>query len=127
MYVSYPSLNKGDFTEEGFKWIDADDSKHGVFSYIRTYEDESLVIVMNTLDKYYEDYALGYFEEGEMVEILKISEEPFLKAVGYCCRPACWWHGGRCPEIKSCLDDAKKVSDELIAIYEIDSTVRKRK
>ena len=75
MYVSYPSLNKGDFTEEGFKWIDADDSKHGVFSYIRTYEDESLVIVMNTLDKYYEDYALGYFEEGEMVEILNTEND----------------------------------------------------
>ena len=62
----------------------------------------------------------------EVVETLKRSDEPFLKAVGYCCRANCWWHGGRCPEIKSCLDDVRKVSNELIAIYEIDSAVRNR-
>ena len=62
-----------------------------------------------------------------MVETLKRSDEPFLKAVGYCCRANCWWHGGRCPEIKSCLDDVRKVSNELISIYQVDSAVRNKK
>ncbi len=38
----------------------------------------------------------------ELVDILKASEEPFLKAVGYCCKPQCEWYGSRCPELKGC-------------------------
>ena len=37
----------------------------------------------------------------EMVDALKHSKEPFLKAVGYCCIPYCQWYGS-CPEIKGC-------------------------
>ena len=37
----------------------------------------------------------------EMVDALKRSKEPFLKAVGYCCHPYCWWYSS-CPEIRSC-------------------------
>lgn len=36
-----------------------------------------------------------------MVEALMASENSFLRAVGYCCHPACWW-GRWCPEIKGC-------------------------
>lgn len=43
----------------------------------------------------------------EIVYTLRQSEEPFLKAVGYCCHPACWWLEG-CPEIKSCGKYPKK-------------------
>lgn len=38
----------------------------------------------------------------EMVAALRSSDEPFLRAVGYCCKPACEQLGGRCPEIKGC-------------------------
>lgn len=51
----------------------------------------------------------------EMVKALRKSSEPFLKAVGYCCRPACWWMSG-CPEIKSC-GNQKKVADTIIKEY----------
>jgi len=53
----------------------------------------------------------------EMVETLKQSDEPFLKAVGYCCYPSCVWFGGRCHEIKSCNDKKDKLSDEFIEFY----------
>ena len=52
----------------------------------------------------------------EMVEALKRSNKPFLKAVGYCCHPACWWLKG-CPEIKSC-EGAHKLSEDIIKEYE---------
>ena len=52
----------------------------------------------------------------EMVEALKESKEPFLKAVGYCCHPSCWWLHG-CPEIRSCDPQANKVADSIIRIY----------
>ena len=37
----------------------------------------------------------------EMVYFLRHSDEPFLKAVGYCCAPQCVWNNG-CTEIKTC-------------------------
>jgi hypothetical protein len=52
----------------------------------------------------------------EMVDVLKHSKEPFLRAVGFCCHPACWWYKG-CPEIKSCGYHPHKVSDDVIAEY----------
>lgn len=53
----------------------------------------------------------------EMVIALRDSKDPFLKAVGYCCAPACSWLGGMCPEIKSCRDGKDKLSDEFIELY----------
>lgn len=52
----------------------------------------------------------------EMVDCLKHSREPFLRAVGFCCHPACWWYKG-CPEITSCGNHPHKVSDDVIAEY----------
>jgi hypothetical protein len=37
----------------------------------------------------------------DMVMALRKSDEPFLQAVGICCKPSCGWLRG-CPEIKSC-------------------------
>ena len=37
----------------------------------------------------------------EIVKELKKSDDPFLRAVGYCCRPQCWWNNG-CTELKGC-------------------------
>lgn len=53
----------------------------------------------------------------EMVEALRASEVPFLRAVGFCCAPVCGWFGGKCPEIKSCNRNKHKVSDDVIALY----------
>lgn len=46
-----------------------------------------------------EDRTRAFMQE--MVETLKHSKEPFLKAIGYCCHPYCWWYG-YCSEIRSC-------------------------
>lgn len=55
----------------------------------------------------------------EMVEELKRSNDPFLVAVGYCCRPACEWAGGKCVEIKSC-GKYEQMSKDIIRQYEKD-------
>ena len=52
-----------------------------------------------------------------MVMTLRQDKNPFLKAVGYCCAPACGWLGGRCPEIKPCRPSKKKIADEVIELY----------
>lgn len=48
----------------------------------------------------------------DMVEALKNSDEPFLRAVGKCCHPQCWYLGVRCPELYGC-DGVKKLSDDI--------------
>lgn len=53
----------------------------------------------------------------EMVMALRENKDPFLKAVGYCCAPACGWLGGRCPEIKPCMGGKAKLSDAFIGLY----------
>lgn len=55
----------------------------------------------------------------EMVATLKQSEDPFLVAVGYCCKPACEWNGNKCIEIHGC-GKCKKISDKIIEEYERD-------
>lgn len=52
-----------------------------------------------------------------MVMVLRQDKNPFLKAVGYCCAPACEWLGGRCPEIKPCSSSKKRIADEAIELY----------
>ena len=61
----------------------------------------------------------------EMVDEIKNSKEPFLKAVGYCCHPACWWFNGKCPEIKSCHESIRKLSEGIINQYREDNNGRK--
>lgn len=51
----------------------------------------------------------------ELVDALRSSNEPFLKAVGYCCHPACWWLKG-CPEISGC-GSFSKISEQIIKDY----------
>lgn len=52
-----------------------------------------------------------------MVQTLKNSKDPFLKAVGYCCHAYCWWYGS-CPEIKSCGEQTALAS-RIIDFYRI--------
>lgn len=52
----------------------------------------------------------------ELVFTLRESEEPFLRAVGLCCHPYCWWYGNKCPEIKGC-GNAPKLSQTIIDTY----------
>ena len=57
----------------------------------------------------------------EAVLALTQCREPFLRAVGYCCHPACWWMGG-CPEIKSCGAEPK-LSDKVIRMYRMSNNI----
>ena len=56
----------------------------------------------------------------ELVDELRACDVPFFKAVGYCCHPNCWWHGGKCPEIKACNERISKLSDVIINQYRED-------
>lgn len=52
-----------------------------------------------------------------LVQTLKDSKDPFLKAVGYCCHPYCWWYES-CPEIKGC-GSRTSLSNRIIKNYKV--------
>lgn len=52
----------------------------------------------------------------EMVHALQLSDDPFLQAVGYCCRPYCQWYHA-CPEIKQCVASIPSLSASIIQEY----------
>lgn len=52
-----------------------------------------------------------------MVYTLRDSKDPFLKAVGYCCHPYCWWYES-CPEIKGC-GSRTSVASKIIKNYKV--------
>lgn len=56
----------------------------------------------------------------EMVDALKHSNEPFLKAVGYCCMPYCGWYGA-CPEIRGCGKNVS-LARHFINIYTLEKS-----
>ena len=56
----------------------------------------------------------------EMVDALKHSKEPFLKAVGYCCMPYCGWYGA-CPEIRGCGKNVS-LARHFINIYTLEKS-----
>ena len=64
----------------------------------------------------------------EMVATLRSCDDPFLRAVGYCCMPYCEWYNGRCPEIKGCqVRDESKLSSYVIAKFKDDYLEEARK
>ena len=64
----------------------------------------------------------------EMVATLRSCDDPFLRAVGYCCMPYCEWYNGRCPEIKGCqIRDENKLSSYVIEKFKNDYLEEARK
>ena len=55
----------------------------------------------------------------EIVNEMRKSNDPIIKAIGYCCHPYCWWYKG-CPEIKGCGMYNNKVADSIIKDYRED-------
>jgi 1,4-alpha-glucan branching enzyme len=71
-----------DHIHEGFEWIDVNNSKQSIFSFIRKgkKEDEFLVIVCNFTGIRYQDYKIGIPVAGEYREILNSDNEEFSGA-----------------------------------------------
>lgn len=69
LYLSHDSLYEGDYKDDGFKWIDADDKEHRVYSYIRKSDKETLVVAFNAFSEDYTDYKLGFDKNLKLKEI----------------------------------------------------------
>jgi 1,4-alpha-glucan branching enzyme len=70
-YVSEPALHELDHEPGGFEWIDHDDAKHSLFSFIRRgRRGETIVVLVNATPVPRPGYRLGVPEGGFYEEIL---------------------------------------------------------
>lgn len=71
-YKENPALWELDNKEEGFEWIDADNSEKSILSFIRKGKnaDDILIFVLNFTPVTYYDFEVKVPKEGEYVEIL---------------------------------------------------------
>ena len=54
VYKRFPALYENDFSPEGFKWIDANDSVNSILSFVRydKTENQKIIIVINFFKNY---------------------------------------------------------------------------
>jgi 1,4-alpha-glucan branching enzyme len=71
-YRNEPSLYEADFSPEGWRWIDADDSDHSVLTYMRMRKDGSdpILIAGNFTPIPRRGYRVGVPHEGNWREVL---------------------------------------------------------
>ena len=77
LYKSEPALHEDDFSWTGFTWIDANDSDHSVFSFMRNAKSrqESIIVISNFTPVPRESYRIGVPDLGYYAEILNSDSE----------------------------------------------------
>lgn len=79
LYHNEPALHENDFTESGFRWIDANDTDNSVLSFIRkaASSDEFLVIVSNFTPVPWHGYRIGVPEPGYYREVFNSDSDSY--------------------------------------------------
>ncbi len=65
LYKKQTALYKYDFDPAGFSWMDCNDSKNSVLSYMRYSDNESILVVLNFTPVMREDFRVGVPETGD--------------------------------------------------------------
>ena len=84
LYTAEPALYERGYNDDGFTWIDADNSKQSIVSFVRQGEnvDDDLVILINFDPAAYESFRVGVPREGDW-EVIFDSDRPEFGGSGY--------------------------------------------
>ncbi|AFY67740.1 1,4-alpha-glucan branching protein GlgB [Geitlerinema sp. PCC 7407] len=79
LYRSESAIYTQDFSQEGFEWIDCNDNRHSVVSFIRRAKDsdEFLVVVCNFTPQPHAHYRIGVPEHGFYEELFNSDSREF--------------------------------------------------
>lgn len=79
LYRSEPALYENSFSEEGFEWIELNDSENSVLSYIRKgkKEKEMLVVLCNFTPAAQENYTVGVPSSKNWKEVYNSDEKKY--------------------------------------------------
>ncbi len=71
LYTNNPALYEKQFSQEGFEWIEHNDSEASVLSYIRKGHDTNndLIVICNMTPVLRENYKIGMHQKGKLREI----------------------------------------------------------
>jgi 1,4-alpha-glucan branching enzyme len=72
VYRRFPALYENDFSGEGFKWIDANDSKNSILSFVRydKKKEHPVIVVANLTPVPRHNYRIGVPDDAKWLEIL---------------------------------------------------------
>ncbi|MCR4923458.1 MAG: 1,4-alpha-glucan branching protein GlgB [Lachnospiraceae bacterium] len=79
IYNKYPCMYEGDSEQEGFMWINADDTYKSIYSFVRRADNKknSLLFVMNFTPIARDDYRVGVPEKKKYKLILNSDEKKY--------------------------------------------------
>ncbi len=78
LQAHYPALYELDCDPQGFRWINADDAGHNIYSYLRLSSDGQMIaVIVNFSPDPYESYPLTLPKAGRWKEILNTDAEQF--------------------------------------------------
>ncbi len=83
LYKAEPAFYKYDFDPKGFKWIDADNAKQRIYSYVRYSDDKCYVVVLNMAPVSYEEFEIGVPTWGYYTEVIN-SEKDIYNGCNMC-------------------------------------------
>ena len=78
IYKKEHALYAWDLKHESFEWLIVDDKDQSVFSYMRHYEDEHVVVVLNMTPNVHHGYEIGVPYEGTYEEIINSDHIDFF-------------------------------------------------
>src|SRR5690554_34787 len=70
IYRHHPAMYAKDHDPSGFKWLIVDHKDTSVFAYVRSSDDETLVVIHNLTPNYHKTYDIGVPFKGSYEEIL---------------------------------------------------------
>lgn len=75
IYYYNEAFYKYDYSFKGFKWIDADNNKQRIYSYLRFDDKKCYVVILNMAPVAYENYEIGVPTYGYFSEIMNSEKD----------------------------------------------------
>lgn len=83
VYKTHKAFHENEYSRDSHRWIDADNNKQSVFSYIRRSVDEEIVVVLNMCPVSYESFKIGVEKKGKYIELIN-SEKDIYSGCNMC-------------------------------------------
>jgi 1,4-alpha-glucan branching enzyme len=77
MYKKHPAFYKHSYTQEGFEWIDFNDNRNSVISFVRKSENDIILAVYNFTPQPKYNYRIGSYAPGKWQLIFNSDNEEF--------------------------------------------------
>jgi 1,4-alpha-glucan branching enzyme len=77
LYVENPCLHRFEFEAGGFRWVDADDRQHSVFSFLRTAGEAHVLVVLNFTPVPRHNWRVGVPGLGKYREVLNSDSQHY--------------------------------------------------